>query len=99
MLKTLLPASVRYIGILGTKSRTQQLLQDLEFEGLISTPAQLQRLFAPVGLDIGADSQEAIALAIVAEIQAILAKRSGGLLKNRVGAIHDEEISSCLVSV
>ncbi|MCC5636884.1 XdhC family protein [Nostoc sp. CHAB 5844] len=98
LLKTLLPSPVRYIGVLGPKSRTQQLLQELQSEGFIPAAAQLQRLFAPVGLDIGADSPEAIALSIVAEIQAVLANRSGGLLKNRSGAIHDEEIP-CPVSV
>ncbi|MBE9003999.1 XdhC family protein [Fortiea sp. LEGE XX443] len=98
LLKTLLPSPVRYIGILGPKSRTQQLLQDLKSEGFIPTAAQMQRLFAPVGLDIGADSPEAIALSIVAEIQAVLANRSGGLLKKRSGSIHGEE-TPCLMSV
>ncbi|MBD2439270.1 XdhC family protein [Nostoc sp. FACHB-110] len=98
LLKTLLSSSVRYIGILGPKSRTQKLLQDLKSLGFIPTDAQLQRLFGPVGLDIGADSPEAIALSIVAEIQAVLANRSGGCLRTRVGSIHQEEIS-CLVSV
>lgn len=97
LLKTLLPSPVLYIGMLGPKSRTQQLLQDLKSEGLMLTDAQLQRLFGPVGLDIGADSPEAIALSIVAEIQAVLANRSGGWLKVRTGPIHGEE-TSCLVS-
>ncbi|MBV8887911.1 MAG: XdhC family protein, partial [Chroococcidiopsidaceae cyanobacterium CP_BM_RX_35] len=64
-------------------------LQDLGTEGMVYTQTQLQRLFAPVGLDIGADTPEAIALAIVAEIQAVLANRCGGLLKDRKGPIHD----------
>jgi len=97
LLKTLLPSPVLYIGMLGPKSRTQQLLQDLKSEGLMLTDAQLQRLFGPVGLDIGADSPEAIALSIVAEIQAVLTNRSGGWLKVRTGPIHGEE-TSCLVS-
>jgi xanthine dehydrogenase accessory factor len=98
LLKTLLPSPVLYIGILGPKSRTQQLLQDLKSEGLILSDVQLQRLFGPVGLDIGADSPEAIALAIIAEIQAVLANRSGGWLRARTGSIHGEE-TLCLVSV
>lgn len=50
---------------------------------------QLHRLYAPVGLDIGADTPEAIALAIVAEMQAVLANRSGGLLRDRREPIHN----------
>ncbi|MEH1801798.1 XdhC family protein [Nostoc sp.] len=98
LLRTLLPSSVSYIGILGPKSRTQRLLQDLKSEGFLPKDTQLQRLYAPVGLDIGADSPEAIALSIVAEIQAVLANRAGGMLRARLGSIHGEEIT-CLMSV
>ncbi|WP_414562216.1 MULTISPECIES: XdhC family protein [unclassified Anabaena] len=98
LLRNLLPSAVRYIGILGPKSRTQQLLQDLKSEGFIPTPAKLQRLFSPVGLDIGADSPEAIALSIVAEIQAVLENRAGGLLRQRFGSIHRKDVL-CPVSV
>ena len=52
------------------------------------TDAQLQRLYAPVGLDIGADLPEAIALAIVTEIQMVLTGRSGQSLKDRQAPIH-----------
>jgi xanthine dehydrogenase accessory factor len=67
---------------------------------IFSSPkdAQLQRLYAPVGLDIGADLPEAIALSIVAEIQVVLANRAGGMLRSRLGSIHGEEIK-CLMSV
>jgi xanthine/CO dehydrogenase XdhC/CoxF family maturation factor len=88
LLRTLLPSPVRYIGILGPKNRTQRLLQDLKSEGFVPTDAQLQRLYAPVGLDIGADSPEAIALAIITEIQMVLTGRSGQSLKDRKAPIH-----------
>lgn len=87
LLKTLLPSPAKYIGILGSKKRTEQLLRDLAKQGQ-PTAAQLHRLHAPVGLDIGADTPEAIALSILAEIQAFLANRSGGCLKNRTQPIH-----------
>ncbi|MEP0821148.1 XdhC family protein [Trichocoleus desertorum GB2-A4] len=80
------------MGILGPKSRTQRLLQDLQADRFIPTAAQLHRLYSPIGLDIGADAPEAIALAIVAEIQAVLANRSGGALRERIGSIHSEEL-------
>ena len=50
--------------------------------------SQMEKLHAPVGLDIGADSPEAIALSIVAEIQAVLHKRAGGFLRERKGSIY-----------
>ncbi len=88
LLRTLLLSEISYIGVLGPKSRTDQLLQEIKSAGLMLTPEQLNRIYAPVGLDIGADSPEAIALSIIAEIQAILANRSGGLLRERLGPIH-----------
>jgi xanthine dehydrogenase accessory factor len=88
ILRTLLPSAVGYIGILGPKSRTQQLLKELQATGVSLASEQLQRLHGPVGLDIGADTPEAIALSIIAEIQAILNQRDGGFLRNRTQPIH-----------
>jgi xanthine/CO dehydrogenase XdhC/CoxF family maturation factor len=89
LLKILLPSPVRYLGILGPKSRTEKLFQDLQEQGITPTEKQLQRLYSPVGLDMGADAPEEIALSIVAEIQAVFADRSGGSLRNQPGPIHD----------
>ena len=90
LLKRLLPSPVPYLGVLGPKRRTEQLLGELLEQGMQMNEAQLSRLYAPVGLDLGADSPEEIALAIVAEIQAVGARREGGLLRNRNGPIHDD---------
>ncbi|QHG15494.1 hypothetical protein [Nostoc sp. ATCC 53789] len=43
-----------------------------------------------------ADSTEAIALSIVAEIQAVLANRTGGMLRSRLSSIHGDKIK-CLM--
>jgi xanthine/CO dehydrogenase XdhC/CoxF family maturation factor len=48
-------------------------------------------LHAPIGLDIGAETPESIAISIVAEIQATLAGRAGGMLMSRRGPIHARE--------
>ncbi|MGF1495130.1 MAG: XdhC family protein [Microcoleaceae cyanobacterium] len=87
-LQRLLPSPVAYLGILGPRHRTEHLLQDLAQEGFTPTPEHLERFHSPIGLDIGGDSPEAIALAIVAEIQAVLSQRSGSFLRTRKGAIH-----------
>lgn len=74
--------SVPYLGILGPKSRTKQLISDLEHEGL-SLSSQLNlKLHSPIGLDIGADSSQEIALSIISEIQAVMNGCQGGFLKN-----------------
>lgn len=88
VLRTLLPSSVQYIGVLGPKRRTERLLQDLQAEEMVYSNVQLEKLYAPIGLDIGADTPEAIAVSIVAEIQAVLAQRTGGFLKCRSMPIH-----------
>ncbi len=84
----LLNTNVRYIGALGPKRRTDNILQELKERGETFSDEQLKKLHAPVGLDIGADTPEAIALSIVAEIQAVLGGRTGGYLRERKGSIY-----------
>jgi len=86
-----LASNAFYIGALGPKKRTQQLLGELAAGGESFDEDQLARLRAPAGLDVGADTPEAIAVAIVAEIQSVLKNRAGGPLRNRHGAIYDRK--------
>jgi xanthine dehydrogenase accessory factor len=76
-----------YLGILGPRKRTNQLLE----EAGISPSSMGPALHGPMGLDIGADGPEQVALAIVAEIQAAFNGRQGGFLRERAGSIHSEE--------
>ncbi|HIK14657.1 MAG TPA: XdhC family protein [Leptolyngbyaceae cyanobacterium M33_DOE_097] len=94
-LKTLIPAQLRYLGVLGPKRRMQKLSQDLAEHCARPIVKQSQQLYNPVGLDIGAETPEEIALSIVAEIRAVLSGRSGHHLRDRVGSIHSLD-SSCL---
>lgn len=89
LLKALLPSPARYVGLLGPKMRAERLLNQLRKAGSFPTEQQLARLFTPVGLDIGAESPEEIAIAILSEIQAVLKNRSAGFLKNSTRPIHD----------
>ena len=91
LLKKLLPAPVEYLGILGPRARTESLLAKLHDEGVHPTAAQLSRLHAPVGIDIGAETPEEVALAIVAEIRAVDAGRRGCFLCDRSAPIHDDQ--------
>jgi xanthine/CO dehydrogenase XdhC/CoxF family maturation factor len=79
---------VPYIGMLGPRHRTEQMLATLETRGVELDGATRQRIRAPVGLDIGAETPEEVALAIVAEIQAVHAERNGGSLSAHEGPIH-----------
>lgn len=79
----ILPLKPRYLGLLGPRSRAERLLRE------IGQPAHGVDVHAPVGLDLGGDTPESIALSIVAEIQASLNGRSGGPLRVRHGSIHD----------
>ncbi|MFB2971370.1 XdhC family protein [Aerosakkonema sp. BLCC-F183] len=89
ILPTLLSSPLPYIGILGSRKRIEKLFHDLQQANLVLNSEQLERLYAPIGLDLGAETPTEIALAIIAEIKAVLAKRSGGCLRNRKAPIHD----------
>ncbi len=91
ILPMLLRSDAFYIGALGPKRRTEQLLGELAATGETFTDEHLSRLYAPVGLDIGADTPEAIAMSIAAEIQGVLSRRIGGHLRDREGSIYDRK--------
>lgn len=65
-----------YVGMIGSKRRTRTVLEHLADEGL--DREALARVFTPIGLDIGAETPEEIAVAVLAEI--ILVRRGGGAL-------------------
>ncbi len=91
LVKDLLATEAPYLGVLGPKRRTGDLLSDLADEDVVLDDDDRERIFAPAGLDLGADAPETIALSIAAEIQAVAAQRSGGWLRDRKGPIHDPE--------
>jgi xanthine dehydrogenase accessory factor len=79
-LKALKHAPAVYIGALGSRERVARMRDDPTLDGL--------RLHAPAGLDIGSETPEEIALAIAAEIMAVVNQRNGGSLRNNNGTIH-----------
>lgn len=86
-LQAALASKAAYIGQLGPRDRTERLLADMH-----ATPA-LERLHYPMGLDLGGDTPESVAMAILAEITAAFNGRQGGPLKARQQGIHDVEPS------
>ncbi len=76
-----------YVGLLGPRKRSVRLLADAglapdHFGG---------HLYGPMGLDIGADGSDQVALAVLSEIQAVLNNRNGSPLRVRQGSIHSSE--------
>jgi xanthine dehydrogenase accessory factor len=87
-LRFLLGTPVPYVGVLGPKRRTDDLLRDLRDDGGLPEDAS-ERVHGPAGLDLGAEAPDEIALALLSEIQAARAGRRGGPLRERKGPIHD----------
>jgi xanthine/CO dehydrogenase XdhC/CoxF family maturation factor len=85
--QSFLDAGVAYIGVLGPRARTERMLADLAARKG-GTLENAERIFAPVGMDLGGDGPDAIALAIVSEIAAVTSNRSGGHLRDRSGPLH-----------
>lgn len=86
-LQSLLASDAGYIGMLGPRARTERMLSDLAARG-VKTADGDERLYAPVGMDIGGDGPDAIALSIVAEVSAVMGHRSGIHLRDKRGPLH-----------
>ena len=67
------------------------MLHETRKEGVLLNQSNLNLVYGPIGLDIGADTPEEIALAVTAEIQAVLAGRLGGMLRIREGPLHERD--------
>ncbi|MEZ4903174.1 MAG: XdhC family protein [Spirosomataceae bacterium] len=78
----------RYIGILGPRVRSEKIFTELAQENRGIETEDMKRIYAPVGLDLGAISPEEIALSIVSEIRAIFSGRDGSQLRQRKEPIH-----------
>lgn len=73
--------AVPYLGLLGPQARRAEISRHL------AESAQ-DRLYGPVGLDVGAEGAEQIAVSLVAELLAVRAGRSGGHLRARAAPLH-----------
>jgi xanthine dehydrogenase accessory factor len=87
-LAALLGSRASFIGVLGPRRRAERMLAELSHGGLALTEAMLGRIHAPVGLDVGAETPQEIALSIISEVQAEITGAEPGRLRERVGPIH-----------
>jgi xanthine dehydrogenase accessory factor len=83
-LRSVLRTPVRYIGVLGPRQRTERIISFLGAEG----PVDSHRIYGPVGLDIGTDGAEQVALSVVAELLAVRSGRVATSLRDRRAPIH-----------
>lgn len=88
ILENLAQKKCRYIGILGPKKRLERLLRDITEKGIILNEEHHSTIYGPIGLDIGAEAAEEIALSVLAEIKAVFSFRSGTFLRDRTATIH-----------
>ncbi|GAB3733746.1 XdhC family protein [Spirosoma lituiforme] len=89
VLEKLLATDVPYIGMLGPRKRFDKMQDEFRKDGLLFSTASLERVHAPIGLDVGAETPDEIALSIMAEIKAFFTKGAGGFLKDKPGPIHE----------
>lgn len=82
--RELLRGPLAYLGVLGPRARTERILGVLGAE----RPVDASRVYAPVGLDIGTDGAEQVALSVVAEILAVRSGRAATSLRERAHPIH-----------
>ncbi|HYK82310.1 MAG TPA: XdhC family protein [Gemmatimonadales bacterium] len=83
-LRALVQSPVAYIGVLGPRQRTERLVRNVREPGQPPDP----RIYGPVGLDIGTDGAEQVALAVIAEILAVRSGRRARSLRERPAPIH-----------
>lgn len=76
-LRTQLPT---YMGVMGSRKRIHYAFEQLRHEGW--TEEELAQIYAPIGLDIGAQTPEEIALSIVSEYLAVTRNKRGGTLRS-----------------
>jgi xanthine/CO dehydrogenase XdhC/CoxF family maturation factor len=70
LLAAVLPLGPRYLGLLGARHRSSLLVSEVAVKLGRTIAASCEQIYAPVGLDLGGDGPEAIALAVIAEVQA-----------------------------
>jgi xanthine/CO dehydrogenase XdhC/CoxF family maturation factor len=87
-LEQLIHTNCKYIGTLGPKKKLQKMLNDLTEKAIVINDEMMHSIYGPVGLDIGAETSEEIALSVLSEIKSVFSRREGSSLKERATEIH-----------
>ncbi len=94
VLEQLLVSDVGYIGMLGPHKRLEKMKDDWITEQKQFNQTRLAQVHNPIGLEIGAETPDEIALAVLAEIQAYFNGKSGTPLRLKPGPIHERQTNS-----
>lgn len=86
-LKLALQSQAPYVGLLGPRKRCERIMNSLQEQGIRFTDGELARLYNPIGMNLGAETPEEIAVSIVAEILAVQRGHDGGFLRD-LSSIH-----------
>lgn len=82
---------IPYIGILGPLKKYERMQNDLESEGIELSEENRNKIHAPIGLEIGAETPSEIGLSILSEIQSVLTQTSGRPLREKSEPIHEKK--------
>jgi xanthine/CO dehydrogenase XdhC/CoxF family maturation factor len=97
-LRFALNSAAAFIGVLGPRSRYQKLLAGLAAEGYLPPASSVSRVRSPVGLSLGAETPEEVAISILSEILAIRRGFEGGFLSGSVHSLHRPDAIRLLTS-
>ncbi len=88
-LQQLIKSDTPYIASLGPRKRFDKMVSEFKATGIEFTEEEIGRIYAPCGLEIGANTPEEIAMSLFSEILSVLSGNEGGMLRNKVGPIHE----------
>lgn len=96
-LRFALTTPARYVGLLGSRRKTKILLETLQKEGV--DPSDFERVYAPIGIEIGSETPEEIAVSIAAELVAVRKKLDVRGLKDTLRRLRPSQAASGATSV
>lgn len=90
-LQELVKSNAPYIASLGPRKRFDKMIAEFKANAIEFTASERERIFAPCGLEIGANTPEEIALSLFSEILSVFTGNTGGMLKDKEGPIHSRD--------
>jgi xanthine/CO dehydrogenase XdhC/CoxF family maturation factor len=88
-LRHLIKSESRYIASLGPRKRFDKMISEFKSNGVEFSEAELQRIYAPCGLEIGANTPEEIAMSLFSEILTVFSGKPGVMLREKSGPIQE----------
>jgi len=88
-LQQLIKSPAPYIASLGPRKRFDKMAAEFKANGIEFTSEEQQRIYAPCGLEIGANTPEEIAMSLFSEILGVFSGKTGGMLREKTGPIHE----------